>query len=314
MDTTAFHNEVEHLQTINPQDTGDKTALGLRMGLDIDWIITGIRPGELFVLAGRPSVGKTSLMMNIAQNMVIGNEHASVGIFSLELPAREIVARMLSSLARFNLNDLQGQQIQGDLKKAVEQLCKSKILIDDTGSIDITNLCANARRMKAKHDVKVIFIDYLQLIKGQVCSNASRENEIAMISGSLKAMAKELNIPVVVLAQLNRQAEQHGDTPKLSNLRESRAIEQDADVVALLHRDRKQQYDLIHWLQRHVPLLHRDRKQQYDQKDGEEAKPLSAELIIAKNRHGSCGTVNLNFFPEYFLFENALKTATPPPK
>ncbi len=281
MDTTAFHHEEEHLQPINTQNTGEKTIVGLGTGFDIDRMITDIRPGELFVLAGRPSVGKTSLMMNIAQNMVLGNERTSVGIFSLELPAKEIVARMLNSLARIRTNALQERQIQGSLKKAVEQLCKSKILIDDTGSIDITNLCANARRMKANHDVKVIFIDYLQLIKGQVCSNASRENEIAMISGSLKAMAKELNIPVVVLAQLNRQAEQHGDTPKLSNLRESRAIEQDADVVALLHRDRKQQYD---------------------QKDGEEAKPLSAELIIAKNRHGSCGTVNLNFFPEYFRF------------
>jgi len=293
MDTTAFHNEEEHLQPINTQNTDDKTIVGLGTGFDIDRIITDIRPGELFVLAGRPSVGKTSLMMNLAQNMVLGNERTSVGIFSLELPAREIVARMLSSLARIRTNALQGQQIQDSLKKAVEQLCKSKILIDDTGSIDITNLCANARRMKANHDVKVIFIDYLQLIKGQVCSNASREKEIAMISGSLKAMAKELNIPVVVLAQLNRQAEQQGDTPKLSNLRESRAIEQNADVVALLHRDRKQQYD---------------------QKDGEEAKPLSAELIIAKNRHGSCGTVNLNFFPEYFLFENSPETATQPPK
>ena len=166
--------------------------------------------------------------------------------------------------------------------------------------------------MKVNHDVKVIFIDYLQLVKGQGRSNVSHKNEVAMILGSLKALAKELNIPVVVLAQLNCQAEPQGDTPKLSNLRESDAIEQDADVVALLHRDRKQ-YDLIHWLQRHVPSLHRDRTQ-YDQKDGEEAKPLPAELIIAKNRHGSCGTVNLNFFPEYFLFENALKTATPPPK
>ena len=284
MNTTAFHHEEEHLQPINTQNTGEKTIVGLGTGFDIDRIITDIRPGELFVLAGRPSVGKTSLMMNIAQNMVLGNERTSVGIFSLELPAKEIVARMLSSLARIRTNALQERQIQGSLKKAVEQLCKSKILIDDTGSIDITNLCANARRMKANHDVKVIFIDYLQLIKGQGRSNASRKNEVAMISGSLKAMAKELNIPVVVLAQLNRQTVQQGDTPTLSNLRESRAIEQDADVVALLHRDRKQQYD---------------------QKDGEEAKPLSAELIIVKNRHGSCGTVNLNFFPEYFLFENA---------
>ena len=281
----TLSSDNEYKDAIKPQDTGGKTALVLRTGFDIDWMITGIRPGELFVLAGRPSVGKTSLMMNIAQNMALGNEHTPIGIFSLELPARKIIVRMLCNLTRTSINDLQEQRIQENLNKAGEQLCKSKILIDDTGSLDITNLCANARRMKDNHDVKVIFIDYLQLVKGQVRSNVSRKNEVAMISGSLKALAKELNIPVVVLAQLNCQAEPQGDTPKLSNLRESDAIEQDADVVALLHRDRKQ----------------------YDQKDGEEAKPLPAELIITKNRHGSCGTVNLNFFPEYFLFENAPK-------
>ena len=281
----TLSSDNEYKDAIKPQDTGGKTALVLRTGFDIDWMITGIRPGELFVLAGRPSVGKTSLMMNIAQNMALGNEHTPIGIFSLELPARKIIVRMLCNLTRTSINDLQEQRIQENLNKAGEQLCKSKILIDDTGSLDITNLCANARRMKVNHDVKVIFIDYLQLVKGQVRSNVSRKNEVAMISGSLKALAKELNIPVVVLAQLNCQAEPQGDTPKLSNLRESDAIEQDADVVALLHRDRKQ----------------------YDQKDGEEAKPLPAELIITKNRHGSCGTVNLNFFPEYFLFENAPK-------
>ena len=282
----TLSSDNEYKDAIKPQDTGGKTALVLRTGFDIDWMITGIRPGELFVLAGRPSVGKTSLMMNIAQNMALGNEHTPIGIFSLELPARKIIVRMLCNLTRTSINDLQEQRIQENLNKAGEQLCKSKILIDDTGSLDITNLCANARRMKVNHDVKVIFIDYLQLVKGQVRSNVSRKNEVAMISCSLKAMAKELNIPVVVLAQLNRQAEPQGDTPKLCNLRESDAIGQDADVVALLHRDRKQQYD---------------------QKDGEEAKPLPAELIITKNRHGSCGTVNLNFFPEYFLFENAPK-------
>ena len=122
MDTTAFHNEEEHLQPINTKDTGGKTFVGLGTVFDIDRIITDIRPGELFVLAGRPSVGKTTLMMNIAQNMVLGNESTSVGIFSLELPAREIVTRMLSSLTRISINDLQGRQIQGSPKKAAEQL------------------------------------------------------------------------------------------------------------------------------------------------------------------------------------------------
>ena len=122
--------------------------------------------------------------------------------------------------------------------RAADSLNKAKIVIDDTGAIDILELRAKARRMKAKHNVEAIFVDYLQLIRAHTKSNASRENEVSMISGSLKAMAKELNIPVVVLAQLNRQAEQ-GEKPKLSNLRESGAIEQDADVVAILHRERE---------------------------------------------------------------------------
>ena len=124
MDTTAFHDEEEHLQPINTQDTGDKTVAGLCTGFDIDRIITDIRPGELFVLAGRPSVGKTSLMMNIAQNMALGNEHTPIGIFSLELPAREIIVRMLCNLTRTSINDLQEQRIQENLNKAGEQLCK----------------------------------------------------------------------------------------------------------------------------------------------------------------------------------------------
>ena len=139
--------------------------------------------------------------------------------------------------------------------------------------------------MKNKHNIQAVFIDYLQLIKAHTKSNASRENEVAMISGSLKAMAKELNIPVVVLAQLNRQAEQ-GEKPKLSNLRESGAIEQDADVVAILHREREKQYE----------------------QNAEDDKPLPAEVIIAKNRNGGTGTQNLLFFPKYTLFVNAAST------
>ena len=284
MKTTTSHNEEESSQKINTQDAGDKTVLGLRTGFDIDRIITDIRPGELFVLAGRPSFGKTSLMINIALNMALGNEHASIGIFSLEHETREIVARMLCCLTRISINDLQGQQILGSLKKAVEQLCKSKILIEDAGSIDITNLCAKARRMRYQHGVHAIFIDYLELIKTSDMTDASSpKEELAMISSQLKALAEELDIPVILLTQLYKSIGRN-ERPSLDDLRKkSGNIEQDADIIAFLHRE--------------LPTC-------------TPKHPLPVELIIAQNSHGSCGTVNLNFFPEYFLFENAPKSAT----
>jgi replicative DNA helicase len=155
------------------------------------------------------------------------------------------------------------------------------MVIDDTGAIDILELRAKARRMKSRENVGVIFVDYLQLIHTDAGRNASRENEVSKISGALKALAKELHIPIVVLAQLNRQAEQ-GEKPKLSNLRESGAIEQDADVVTLLHRERDKQYS-----------------QGEDNEAG-----LDAELIIAKNRNGATGVQQLLFFPPFTRFEN----------
>ncbi len=265
---------------------GDSAVLGLRTGFDFDRMITGLKPGELFVLAARPSIGKTALMLNIATNIALGTEPVPIGIFSLEMPSLQLAIRMLTSLTRISVSDFRNRRVQGaqwtDVMEVAKRLHDSKIIVDDTGAIDILELRAKARRMKSQFGVQAIFIDYLQLIKGHTKANASRENEVAMISGSLKAMAKELSIPVVVLAQLNRQAEQ-GEKPKLANLRESGAIEQDADVVAILHRDRDKQYD---------------------QKE-DDSKPLPAELIIAKNRNGSCGTVNLNFFPRYTRFENA---------
>ena len=164
------------------------------------------------------------------------------------------------------------------------RLYQSQILIDDTGAIDILELRAKARRMKSTADVGVIFVDYLQLIRAEVNRNASRENEVAKISGALKALAKELDIPIVVLAQLNRQAEQN-EKPKLSHLRESGAIEQDADVVTLLNRERDKQY----------------------QQGENVSEGLEAELIVAKNRNGATGVQNLLFFPHYTRFESRSK-------
>lgn len=270
--------------------SNDKSVLGLATGYDIDRMITGLKPGELFVLAARPSIGKTALALNMASNIALGNPPASVGIFSLEMPALQLVIRMICSLTRIGMNELRKGQVApsqwAEVMNAMQQLRNAQIYIDDTGAIDILELRAKARRMHAKHNIQVIFIDYLQLVKAHTKSNASRENEVAMISGALKAMAKELNIPVVVLAQVNRQAEEKGEKPKLSNLRESGAIEQDADIVAFLHRDREKQYE---------------------QKEDDD-KPLPAELIIAKNRNGSTGTQNLLFFPRYTCFVNAANT------
>ena len=290
-------NETKDLQAVQPLVreavdylekliNGNPDILGLRTGFDIDKMITGLKPGEMFVLAARPSIGKTALALNMAANIAMNPSHpAAVGIFSLEMPALSLILRMICSESRVGLAEFRNKTINAsrwtDVMRAANNLNKAKIVIDDTGAIDILELRAKARRMKAKHNVEAIFVDYLQLIRAHTKSNASRENEVSMISGSLKAMAKELNIPVVVLAQLNRQAEQ-GEKPKLSQLRESGAIEQDADVVALLHREREKQHE---------------------QKEDDNAGLLS-ELIIAKNRNGATGTAELLFFPKYMRFEN----------
>ena len=290
-------NETKDLQAVQPLVreavdylekliNGNPDILGLRTGFDIDKMITGLKPGEMFVLAARPSIGKTALALNMAANIAMNPSHpAAVGIFSLEMPALSLILRMICSESRVGLAEFRNKTINQsrwtDVMRAANNLNKAKIVIDDTGAIDILELRAKARRMKAKHNVEAIFVDYLQLIRAHTKSNASRENEVSMISGSLKAMAKELNIPVVVLAQLNRQAEQ-GEKPKLSQLRESGAIEQDVDVVALLHREREKQPE---------------------QKEDDNAGLLS-ELIIAKNRNGATGTTELLFFPKYTRFEN----------
>lgn len=272
--------------------SGDASVMGLKTGFDFDQMITGLRPGDLFVLAARPSVGKTALALNMASNVALGPQKVPILFFSLEMPALQLVLRILCSITRVSMYDFRSHRVSpaqwSDIGKAADALKASKIFIDDTGAIDILELRAKARRLKNKENIGAIFIDYLQLItthsKGN--SNSSREQDVARISGALKAMAKELNVPVVVLAQLNRAAEQN-EKPKLSNLRESGAIEQDADIVAILHRDKKDQSN---------------NKRDQDQ-------PLPAELIIAKNRNGAIGSKNLLFFDRYTRFENAANVA-----
>lgn len=291
-------NESKDLQLIQPLVldavdymmkifNGDTAAMGIKTGFDqLDRAITGLRPGELIVLAARPSIGKTALALNIAANIALNKtENNAVGFFSLEMPAQQLVVRLLCSEARVNIgqfvNRMPEASVFAEIKRVAADLRKSRIVIDDTGAIDILELRAKARRMKSTENVSAIFIDYLQLIRVEAGRNANRENEVAKISGALKALAMELNIPIVVLAQLNRQAEQ-GEKPKLSHLRESGAIEQDADVVTLLHRERSKQFDA----------------------DADLQMGLESELIIAKNRNGATGTQHLLFYPQYTRFES----------
>lgn len=283
---------MDYIVSLISADNGSQ--LGIPTGYDtLDRSMTGgLQPGMLFVLAARPSIGKTALALNMAYNMAMGG--VSVGIFSLEMSADQLTLRLISSGARVNISNLayQSDHPAGDtqkLKEVCSSLSNAKLVIDETGGIDILELRSKARRMVEKNKVQVLFIDYLQLITiSSVNRNSSRENDVARISGALKSLAKELNIPIVVLAQVNRAAEQGDGQPKLSNLRESGAIEQDADVVALLHRNREDQY-----------------AQGADQNSG-----LDATLIIAKNRNGMTGKQNLTFFPYYTRFDPREETVS----
>ena len=272
----------------------NKEIFGIPTGYEqLDKYMTGgLQPGMLFVLAARPSIGKTALALNMAYNIAMSG--VPVGIFSLEMSADQLTLRLISSGARVNIGGLAYTEAPDmeDIRK-IKEVCsnlkQSTIVIDETGGIDILELRSKARRMAEKHGIKILFIDYLQLISiNSGNRNASRENDVARISGSLKALAKELAIPVVVLAQVNRASEQGDGQPKLSNLRESGAIEQDADVVALLHRNRDEQY-----------------AQTTDMSVG-----LDAVLLVAKNRNGRTGKQPLTFFPQYTRFDGKDETVS----
>jgi replicative DNA helicase len=271
---------------------------GLETGFKaLDQMTDGLHGAEMIVIAARPSMGKTALAMNIAEHIAV-EVGQPVAVFSLEMSAQQLVQRLLCSLARVNLGSIRnGFLSERDfpaLMAAAERLAKSKILIDDTSSIEILALRAKARRMKAKDNIAAIFIDYLQLIRSPGKRNSeNRQLEIADISANLKALAKELNIPIVVLAQLNRNPEQRtGDSkgrPRLSDLRESGSIEQDADLVGLLVRE-----------------------EYYAENDeAREESKGKATLIIAKQRNGPVGDVPLTFLKEFTRFEDRAEGPEP---
>jgi replicative DNA helicase len=276
------------LEMLEKMSTSATGITGLSTGfVDLDNQLTGLHAGELIILAARPGIGKTSLAMNMALHAAKA-ENKSVGIFSLEMPATQLILRLLATAARVDMKKLRGgrltQHDQEKLQESANELYNLKLFIDESGALSSFDLRAKARRLKQKApDLSLLVIDYLQLMhqSGRV---ESRQLEVSEISRALKQLAKELELPIVALSQLNRKVEERkGGKPMLSDLRESGAIEQDADVVMFIHRD------------------------DGDEDDG--APPptrsvIPVELIIAKQRNGPVGSVDLMFLSEYTRFES----------
>ena len=273
-------NALEKIEKASQQD-GNVTGIPTGF-IDLDYRTAGLQPSDLVLIAARPSMGKTAFVLNIAQYVAF-HENMCTAIFSLEMSKELLVNRLFSLESRVDAQALRtGNLSDADWAKLVEGagiIGDSELIIDDTPGISISEMRSKCRKYKLEHDLKLIIIDYLQLMSGSGRSTDSRQQEISDISRSLKALARELNVPVLALSQLSRAVEQRPDhRPMLSDLRESGAIEQDADVVMFIYRD------------------------DYYNKDTE-LKGIS-EIIIAKQRNGPIGTVNLAWLPEYTKFAN----------
>jgi replicative DNA helicase len=248
----------------------------------------------MIVVAARPSMGKTSLAMNIAEHVVM-TEKVPVGVFSLEMTAESLVLRMLCSNARVNLRNIrEGFMSEADfpqLTSSAGRLSNAPLFIDDTPGLSILQMRARARRMWQQHGIRLFVVDYLQLLHSTSRrAQENRQQEISEISSGIKALAKELNVPVIVLSQLNRELEKDKSRkPRLSDLRESGAIEQDADLVGLLYKPSASDDD--------------------DGPAPEDQDGLPVNLLIAKQRNGPTGDVNLTFLKSYTRFESAAKVS-----
>jgi len=264
---------------------------GIATGYDeLDKMTAGFQPSDMIVLAARPSMGKTALAMNIVQHAAI-IEKNPVAVFSLEMSMESLALRMLCSLGRIDSQRIRtGRLHESDwpkLTRATGMLADSPIFIDDTPGLTVLEMRAKARRLKSEHDIQMIVVDYLQLMQGK-SGIENRAQEISDISRSLKAMAKELDVPVIALSQLNRSLENRPNKrPQLSDLRESGAIEQDADVIMFIYRD-----------------------EVYNKAEDNPNRGL-AEVIVGKQRNGPTGTVTLTFLGEYTTFENYTALAPP---
>ena len=274
------------INTLEKIELASKTkgnVTGIATGfVDLDYKMAGLQPSDLILVAARPSMGKTAFVLNIAQYVAF-HSNLTAAIFSLEMSKEQLVNRMFSLESRVDAQVLRsGNLADSDWEKLIEAagvIGASNLIIDDTPGISISELRSKCRKYKLEHDLKLVIIDYLQLMSGSGRSTDSRQQEISDISRSLKALARELNVPVIALSQLSRAVEQRPDhRPMLSDLRESGAIEQDADVVMFIYRDDYYNKDL-------------------------ETKNI-AEIILAKQRNGPIGTVNLVWLPQYTKFAN----------
>lgn len=260
----------------------ESSLTGIATGFkDLDEMTSGLQNADLIIVAGRPSMGKTSLAINIAENAAVG-EQKKVAIFSMEMPGEQLAMRLLSSLGRINGHKVRTGKLDDDdwprLMSAMTMLSESPIFIDDSPGLSPIEIRARARRLKREQGLDLIIVDYLQLMQSGE-SNENRATEISAITRSLKNLAKELNIPVIAMSQLNRSLESRPDKrPIMSDLRESGAIEQDADVIFFIYRD-----------------------EVYDENSQDRGV---AEIIIGKQRNGPIGTVRLTFLGEYTKFEN----------
>ena len=269
-------DKIDKASKMNGYVTGVATGF-----IDLDYRTAGMQPSDLVLIAARPSMGKTAFALNIAQNVAF-RQKKCVAIFSLEMSKEQLVNRMFSLESNVDAQKLRtGQLADNEWERLIEsaaEIGKSKLIIDDTPSISVSELRSKCRKFKMEHDLSMIIIDYLQLMSGSG-KNESHQLEIAEISRNLKAVARELNVPVLALSQLSRGVEGRPDhRPMLSDLRDSGAIEQDADVVMFIYRD-----DYYH--------------------PDTEKKGIS-EIIVAKQRNGPIGTVELVWLPEYTKFAN----------
>jgi replicative DNA helicase len=274
----------DSFRTIEKLAERKELITGVPTGFDkIDEITSGLQKSDLIIIAGRPSMGKTAFALNIAQNAAL-KSGIPVAVFSLEMAKEQLVFRMLASEARVDSQRLRkgflGETDWPKLVKASSELSEAAIYIDDSPAITVLEMKAKSRRLKADAGLGLIILDYLQLMKGGAYKE-SREQEISEISRSLKALAKELSVPIVALSQLNRKVEDRTNRrPQMADLRESGAIEQDADVIAFIYRD-----------------------EVYNKAEDNPDKGI-AEIIIGKQRNGPTGTVKLAFLEKYTCFEN----------
>ncbi|HXC26263.1 MAG TPA: replicative DNA helicase [Gemmatimonadaceae bacterium] len=284
------------MERIEQLHLAGESVTGVPSGFkDLDEMTAGFQPSDLVIVAARPSMGKTAFVLNIAQNAALDSKHP-IAFFSLEMSKQSLLQRMLTSEARVDAQRLRKGKLRDDefvqLGRAAGLLSQAPIWIDDTPAISLLEMRSKARRLKVEHNIGLIILDYLQLMQGPP-GVENRQQEISTISRSLKALARELRVPVIALSQLSRAPEQRtGDNkrPQLSDLRESGAIEQDADVVMFLYR--QEYYDVLEGKDPSQP-----------DKDGKTSQGL-AEVIVGKQRNGPTGAVTLHFNRTYTRFEN----------